>query len=267
MDVDPETVDFSIERPSPSIEPSDYQVSRQFTYLVRNVKNVRNMSDLVTRIRKQKDWASDPTFINLNPTVKKWLDDLPSDLRVTFPEGDAPPWLPNHFVGNMHAYYHLNIIMLHRPQLMAANFSAGGTWKQHMTLCYNSAKAMCRLQAAVLQSFGLSGLLCMQRGINFVIYSVLTCTMIHLVGPRLLIASRSELIKLRLQSPRQIQTLIAMRGNTSHATCESSRNALLRGPCPRCKHRLMPCEKLFPLIQQRHSNSEQISHTAALVQP
>ena len=183
MDVDPETVDFSIERPSPSIEASDYQVSRQFTYLVRNVKNVRNMSDLVTKIRKQKDWASDPTFINLNPTVKKWLDDLPSDLRVSFPEGDAPPWLPSHFVGNMHAYYHLNIIMLHRPQLMAANFSAGGTWKQHMTLCYNSAKAMCRLQAAVLQTFGLSGLLCMQRGINFVIYSVLTCTMIHLVGP------------------------------------------------------------------------------------
>lgn len=256
MDVDPETVDFSIERPSPSIDASDYQVSRQFTYLVRNVKNVRNMSDLVTRIKKQKDWASDPTFINLNPAVMKWLDDLPSDLRVTFPEGDAPPWLPNHFVGNMHAYYHLNIIMLHRPQLMSSNsFSTGGNWKQHMTLCYNSAKAMCRLQAAVLQTFGLSGLLCMQRGINFVIYSILTCTMIHLVSHSISSKSlRSTLIKSRLLSPHQIRPSTAMQGNTLPGTCAFLRNVLLHVQCQRCKRRLMLCGKLFPLIQPRRLN-------------
>lgn len=256
MDVDPETVDFSIERPSPSIDASDYQVSRQFTYLVRNLKNVRNMSDLVTKIKKQKDWASDPTFINLNPAVMKWLDDLPSDLRVTFPEGDAPPWLPNHFVGNMHAYYHLNIIMLHRPQLMSSNsFSTGGNWKKHMTLCYNSAKAMCRLQAAVLQTFGLSGLLCMQRGINFVIYSILTCTMIHLVSHFISLKTlRSTLIKFRLLSPHQTRTLTAMQENTLPDTCEFSKNALLHGRCQRCKRRSMLCEKLFPLIQPRRLN-------------
>ena len=257
MDVDLETVDFSIERPSPTIEASDYQVSRQFTYLARNVKNVRNMSDLYTRIKKQKDWASDPTFINLNPTVLKWLDDLPSDLRVTFPEGDAPPWLPNHFVGNMHAYYHLNIIMLHRPQLMSAHsFSTGGAWKQQMTLCYNSAKAICRLQAAVLQTFGLSGLLCMQRGINFVIYSVLTCTMIHLVShcvsSQLLCIHSNQ--KPRLLLPHLIQTLTAMRGSTLLAKCVFLRNALLRGPCQRRKRRLMPCEKPSPVTRVRHLN-------------
>lgn len=256
MDVHPDTVDFSIERPSPSIEASDYQISRQFTYLVRNVKNVRNMSDLVTRIKKQKDWASDPTFINFNPTVLKWLNDLPSDLRVTFPEGDAPLWLPNHFVGNMHAYYHLNIIMLHRPQLMSSNsFSAGGTWKQHMTICYNSAKAMCRLQAAVLQTFGLSGLLCMQRGINFVIYSVLTCTMIHLVSPCLSwYFSGSTLIKRRSLLPHQIQILITMQGNTLPATCAFSRNAPRLGPCQRCRRRSTLCGKPSPLTRPRHLN-------------
>lgn len=64
----------------------------------------------------------------------------------------------------------------------ANSFSAGGSWKQHMESCYSSAKAMCRLQEGIMQAFGLSGLLCMQRGINFVIYSVLSCTMIHLVS-------------------------------------------------------------------------------------
>lgn len=50
-----------------------------------------------------------------------------------------------------------------------------------MEVCYESSKKICRLQEAIFHTFGLSGLLCMQRGINFVIYTVLTCTMIHLV--------------------------------------------------------------------------------------
>ncbi|RAL60471.1 hypothetical protein DID88_000246 [Monilinia fructigena] len=44
------------------------------------------------------------------------------------------------------------------------------------------SKLLCRLQEAVLHSFGLTGLLCMQRGINFTIYCVLTCTVLHLVA-------------------------------------------------------------------------------------
>jgi hypothetical protein len=38
------------------------------------------------------------------------------------------------------------------------------------------------LQEGLLQSFGMTGLLCMQRGINFTIYCVLTCTVLHLVS-------------------------------------------------------------------------------------
>ena len=45
-----------------------------------------------------------------------------------------------------------------------------------------TAKILCRLQEAILGAFGLTGLLCMQRGINFTIYAILTCTMIHLVS-------------------------------------------------------------------------------------
>ncbi|KAL8779398.1 MAG: hypothetical protein Q9213_006966 [Squamulea squamosa] len=183
MGVGADTVDFTVLRPVPGIDASDYQISRQFQYLVRNVRNVRHLHDTYGKLKRQKDWASDPKFTSLNPEAISWADDLPKDLQVEYPEGDAPPSLSNHFVGNMHCYYHLNVIMVHRPQLMSSrSFAAGGSWRKHMEVCYDSAKKMCRLQEAVFRTFGLSGLLCMQRGINFVIYSVLTCTMIHLVA-------------------------------------------------------------------------------------
>ncbi|KAL9038684.1 MAG: hypothetical protein Q9214_005182 [Letrouitia sp. 1 TL-2023] len=183
MGVDIDTINFNPLRPMPGIDASDYQVSRQFLYLVRNVRNVRHLHDTYGKVRKQKDWASDPKFSSLNPEAISWVDDLPRDLQIDFPDGDGPPYLPNHFVGNMHCYYHLNVIMVHRPQLMSSSsFATGGGWRKHMKVCYDSSRKMCRLQEAIYQTFGLSGLLCMQRGINFVIYSVLTCTMIHLVA-------------------------------------------------------------------------------------
>ncbi|KAL9581303.1 MAG: hypothetical protein Q9212_003979 [Teloschistes hypoglaucus] len=183
MGVDPNTVNFTLQQPSPGVDPSDYAISRQFLFFVRNVKNVRHLHEVYGKVRKQNNWASDPKFTSLNPEALSWIENLPKDLQVEYPEGDAPPWLPNHFVGNIHSYYHLNVIMVYRPQLMASDsFRAGGSWKKHMEVCYDSAKKMCRLQEAILHTFGLSGLLCMQRGINFVIYSVLTCAMIHLVA-------------------------------------------------------------------------------------
>ncbi|KAL9599668.1 MAG: hypothetical protein Q9219_003656 [cf. Caloplaca sp. 3 TL-2023] len=183
MGVDPDTVDFELQRPRPGVENSDYQISKQFLYLVRNVRNVRHLHDTYGKIKKQKDWATDPKFTSLNSEAISWVDNLSKDFQVEYPEGDAPPWLPSHFVGNVHSYYHLNVIMVHRPQLMSSDsFAAGGSWRKHMEVCYDSAKKMCRLQEAVFHTFGLNGLLCMQRGFNFVIYSVLTCTMIHLVA-------------------------------------------------------------------------------------
>ena len=149
------------------------------------IRQVRQLNDSYRKLRGRKDWGTDPEIAKLNPPAIQWLDDLPSDLKPTFTtDEDAVPWLPSHFVGNMHCYYHLLIIMLHRPQLMSSSsFSAGGSWKQHMALCYSSAKAMCTLQEGIHETFGLAGFLCMLRGINFVIYAVLTCTMIHLVSP------------------------------------------------------------------------------------
>ncbi|KAL8679156.1 MAG: hypothetical protein Q9186_004547 [Xanthomendoza sp. 1 TL-2023] len=139
MGVDPDTVDFNVQRLVPGIDPSDYHISRQFLYLVRNVRNVRHLHDTYGKVRRQKDWASDPKFTSLNPEALSWVEDLPKDLQVDYPEGDAPPWLPNHFVGNTHSYYHLNVIMVHRPQLMSSSsFSAGGSWRKHMEVAITS---------------------------------------------------------------------------------------------------------------------------------
>lgn len=177
------TLDLSIQRPALGLDASDYQVSRQFTYMVRMIRHIRQLNDISRKLKGQKDWGKNPEFASLNAPAVQWLEDLPSDLKPTFTEEDAVPWLPSHFVGNMHCYYHLFVIMLHRPQLMSSSsFSAGGSWKQHMEICHESAKIMCRLQEGIFQTYGLPGFLCMQRGINFVIYAVLTCTMIHLVS-------------------------------------------------------------------------------------
>ena len=186
MGVDPETVDLNIQRPLPGIDSSDYQTSRQFTYFARKVRCVRSMHDIKTNATKaeQKDFAADPRFVKLGTTLSKWQEDLPRDLQVTFPDDETPPWLPSHFVGNMHSYYHLTVIMLHRPQLellSSPNSHNDPTWRREMSVCQAASKALCRLQEGILQTFGVPGLVCMQRGINFVLYAVLTCVNIHLV--------------------------------------------------------------------------------------
>lgn len=179
--VDTETVEFNVSRPVPG-EDSEFHITRNFAYMLRIIRNVRYMNGIYARIKSKKEWGIDPEFVQLNPTFEAWLNDLPSDLQISFPTDESPPWLPSHFIGNMHSYYYLSIIMLHRPQLtfMEPTGMDGG-WKQHMMICYSSAKLLCRIQEALFQTFGMLGLLCMQRGINYTIYCVLTCTVLHLV--------------------------------------------------------------------------------------
>lgn len=177
-----ESLDFSVPRPMPGGDDAEYHVTRNFTYFSRVVRSVRRMNNVYGRIKRRKEWGIDPEFVQLNPTMNSWLSDLPADLSITFPPDGSPPWLPSHFIGNLHSYYYLAVIMLHRPQLTFLDpTSPDGQWKSHMVLCLSSAKLMCRLQEAMLQSFGLSGLQCMQRGISFTIYAILTCIPLHLV--------------------------------------------------------------------------------------
>ena len=139
------------------------------------------MNRLYARIKSKKDWGLDPELQQMNPTFEVWLSELPSDLHISFPPDGSLPYLPSHFIGNMHSYYYLGLILLHRPQLSFMEPSSI-EWKQHMVICYNSAKYLCRIQEAILQQFGMNGLLCMQRGASYTIYGVLTCTVLHLVS-------------------------------------------------------------------------------------
>ncbi|KUI54730.1 Cutinase transcription factor 1 alpha [Cytospora mali] len=183
LSVDLDSVDFGLPRPFTSGDDSDYQVTRNFTYLARVVRNIARMNRVYSRIHKHKDWGCDPDFVQINPEASAWLNDLPPDLCVNEPPDGSPPWLASSFIGNLHSYYHLSVILLHRPQLTHHEPTGmDGQWKQHMMLCYNSAKTLCRLQEAVLQTFGLSGLQCMQRGINFTLYCILSCIVLHLVA-------------------------------------------------------------------------------------
>lgn len=182
--MDLESVDFGLPRPFAAGEDSDYETTRNFTYLARIVRNIARMNRVYSRIYKHKDWGCDPDFVEINPEASAWLNDLPADLSVDYPSDGSPPWLASAFIGNLHSYYHLSVILLHRPQLTHHEpTGTDGAWKHHMMLCYNSAKTLCRLQEAVLQSYGLNALQCMQRGINFTLYCILSCIVLHLVSP------------------------------------------------------------------------------------
>lgn len=181
--VDPETVDMRPALDIRGLDQYEMERSRQYAYFVRNAHHIRIITDIYHKVKRQKDWGADPRFVQKNPLFADWLRNLPPDLQVNYPADGSSPWLPSHFVGNMHSHCHLAIILLHRPQLLASqSFAAGGDWRLHFSLCYSSAKSICRLQEAILERFGLSGLLYMQRGINFAIYCILTCTMLHLVS-------------------------------------------------------------------------------------
>ncbi|KAK2741041.1 hypothetical protein FQN57_005778 [Myotisia sp. PD_48] len=181
--IDTNTVETRPAWDIPNLDAYETERSRQFSYFVLNAANIRRITEVYHKLKKQKDWGSNPHFVQNNPLFNNWLTGLPSDLQVSYPSDGSPPWIPSHFVGNMHSHFELAIIIMHRPQFTAArSFTAGGEWKIHFSLCYSSAKNLCRLQEAILASYGVSGLLSMLRGINFTLYGILTSAMIHLVA-------------------------------------------------------------------------------------
>jgi len=181
--VDPETVDVEMPRLVAGQDPTEYQVARQFTQLTRVAKNVYMSAVMFGKLKKKTtDWALDPSFVAHNADFSLWLREVPEDMQIVYPQDGSAPWIPSHPVANMHCYHFLSIVMHFRPQLHAVSDSYDGIWKQHMMTCYSAAKTLCKLQEAVLKTYGMPGLLCMLRGISFHIYAVLTCTMLHLVA-------------------------------------------------------------------------------------
>lgn len=182
--VELETVDFAIHPPSARLEEFEHYTSRRYTYFAQTIRNIKQTNMLYQSMKRTKpDWALDPKFANHNQDLVDWLEALPHDLQMHYPEDRGSPWLRgDHFVAYMHVYHHLVVVMHHRPQLQALLERRDGSFKFHLDVCTSSASMICRLQEALLRDFGLHGLLFMIRGVNFSIYCVLTCTMLHLVS-------------------------------------------------------------------------------------
>ncbi|KAI9662439.1 MAG: hypothetical protein M1821_008606 [Bathelium mastoideum] len=176
-----DSVDLDVGRLS-GLDESEGQISRQFGYFMQVISNIRETNRLHVKLRKKKkDWPLEPEFVNHNQVFAQWMRDLPRDLQIVLPPDGSAPWIPSHFLANLHSYYHLTVVMHHRPQFQFS-MDFNDNWKQQLSICYSSAKTLCRLQEAILQTYDLEGLLCMQRGINFTIYAILTCTILHLVA-------------------------------------------------------------------------------------
>ncbi|KAL9479910.1 hypothetical protein ACSS6W_004696 [Trichoderma asperelloides] len=183
MAVDIESVDFNVPKPIPGGDDAEYLISRNFTYFARNVRNIAKITSIYVRLKNKKDWGIDPEFQQMDHAFSQFLAEIPADLSVTFPPDGSAPWLPSPFLGNIHSYYYLTLILFHRPQLSFFDpTTQEAQWKHHMMICYNSARALCRLQEAVINSFGVMGLQCMQRGFSLAVYAGLSCIVLHLVA-------------------------------------------------------------------------------------
>lgn len=166
--------------------------------MLRIAKNVKETNQFWQALKKRKrDWGLDPAFVAHNQTFDNWERELPRDLQVQLPTDGSTPWISSHFVGQLHTYHQLSVVMHHRPQIHFLSDAGDQGWRSHMLLCHSAAKIMCRLQEAIVEKYGLEALSCMQRGISFTIYSILTCTMLHLVRT---IASCFQIICLRYQA-------------------------------------------------------------------
>ncbi|KAF4595416.1 C6 finger domain-containing protein [Ophiocordyceps camponoti-floridani] len=183
LSVNIDSVDFGVPTHIPGTDGDEYLVSRNFAYFARLVRNIGRMSNAYARIRNKKDWGMDPEFLQLSESISAFQTELPADLTVTFPPDSSPPWLPSSFLGNLHSYYYLTLILFHRPVLSCLDATANESqWKHHMLICYNAARALCRLQEAIVRGYGLNGLQAMQRGFSFTVYAGLSCIVLHLVA-------------------------------------------------------------------------------------
>jgi hypothetical protein len=176
-------VDYDTPNPVAGQDATDYQIARQFVLYTRVAKNVHQSALMFGRLKKKTpDWALDPAFVAHNTDFSVWLREVPEDMQIAYPQDGSTPWIPSHMIANMHCYHYLSVVMHFRPQLHAVSDTYDGIWKQHMITCYVAAKNLCKLQEALLKTYGMPGLLCMLRGISFHIYGILTCTMLHLVS-------------------------------------------------------------------------------------
>ena len=250
MQIDPESVDLQIPMRTQDMDEQETTIYRNFVYFVYLIKNIRRMNDIHAKLKANPSWRSDPEFTDCGPILDTWARALPTNLHVIVPTDLSIPCPPveHHYVANLQIYHNLARIMVHRPPLaITKTFTSQGQWKEHMSICSNAAKNICRLTEVVWRQFGMPGLQCMMRGINFTIYANLTATMIHLVSRIILhycIVVNSNPNRLRLHA--QIRCLIQMQRTISPGPCEYSKIVLASLHLRKQRARFRHCGKPFP---------------------
>ena len=182
--IEADTVDEKFPYPAPDVDAFDFQCTRRHTLMAQagHAIKVTNMKMQIGKRKKSATWALDPEVGQHDKDLDAFFENLPADLQIQYPEDGSAPWLGgDHYLADVHAYFHLVVVMHHRPQLQTKLEMKLPDWRRHLDICVDSAIKMCRLQEALLRDFGLHGLHFMLRGINFTVYCVLTCTMLHLV--------------------------------------------------------------------------------------
>ncbi|EPS40972.1 hypothetical protein H072_5123 [Dactylellina haptotyla CBS 200.50] len=185
MASDPATIDIPASSSVFDMTEKELTIHMNFSYFVELLKLIRRINDVFARLKTSSNWAGDPEFLQCGPSFDNWLYALPPHLQIDVPLDLHMPMEPllSHYAGNLLIYGYLARIMFHRPALaFARNFTATGQWRMHLRACYDSSRKACRLTEAVIDQYGIRGLQCMLRGINFTIYAMLTCTMVNLVA-------------------------------------------------------------------------------------
>ena len=179
------TVDLNEPQVIAGIDVHERQISHQFLCLLRLVYEIRNTLEIYRDFRKKSGaaYCMEPQYIAVDTAYVKWHQTLPQDAKITVPKDGFEPWVSTPFLGNLHSYYYLSLIMHHRPQVHYLMEEVGGeSYKRYMLICLNSAKILCRIQESMFRTLGPAGFEAMLRGMSFTIYALLTCTMLHLVS-------------------------------------------------------------------------------------
>ena len=178
---------MELNEPTPlrGIDVNEFAVSREFTYFVRLAVCIRKTIHLYRKLRPRgRSYAMDAEYNHMNTIYSDWLRTLPADLHIRIPESGTERWRYSAFLGLLHTYHQLGIIIHRRPALVYLMESAPGElhlWKADLLQCIEAAKKTCRIQESMLATMGHSAFTGMLRGMSFTIYTVLTCTMLHLV--------------------------------------------------------------------------------------
>jgi hypothetical protein len=177
-------VDLGEPRLLAGIDAREHFISHQYVQLAKNIHRIRE-TILAYRQVKTNDgsFAAQSNYTAIDQKFETWLTELPLDLQIRIPENEYDPWEYSAFLGNLHSYYYLSLIMHYRPQFHYwVTQPANDAWKRPLLICLEAAKKMCRIHESMLGTVGTLGFECMLRGMSYTIYAVLTCTSLQLVS-------------------------------------------------------------------------------------